>query len=218
MSHRWKFHKLIGSALLAVSVASRTAGGADLWLSSGIETAEWVETLGTNSTTTVTFKFWGLEVKALRCSTNWMENPMLLRPQLLIWRCPPLSSPSTVHLELLADNERAKGEGLWVSPVDPRVAVEHYANTREWIPLTNSPSANPMAIAGYQKIKSAASSTNELYREEIHILSTNQLGFRLRLVLSPNLAPADEAAIRETIARLSFQFPRPKRQAASAGK
>ena len=180
---------------------------AEIFLTTGSQThVEWM-TSNDVSTTTVTFDFGGLEVKALR-ATNWVENPMLLRPQLLLWRCGPLSSPSTVHLELLANDHHAEEKGKVESLINPAVVAQGYTPDH-WLVLTNAQPIEAMPSSSFQKLD--VEPDKKGFREEIHIFETNGLGFRMHITLSPRLDSNNESAIRSALNKLIIIYPPQKR-------
>ncbi|MBI4026084.1 MAG: hypothetical protein HY360_13950 [Verrucomicrobia bacterium] len=193
---------VVVSALLMQAVCAKAT---DVYLDRGCDTKEWTETTSDGiSTTTLTFSYGDLEVKVPRAA-HWVENQMLHRPQLALWRCEPLSSPSTVHLELLGNNPRPKGEGLVFSLVDPSPIAQGYVSS-EWIAISNAPPVTAAASStGYRRVESTFAPEIKGYREEIHIFKMNEFGFRLRLLLSPKLKENDETAIREAISKLIVQ-------------
>lgn len=172
---------------------------------------EWVDNGGTNSTTMLTFKYGGIDVKVPR-TKNWVENPMMHRPQLLLLSCPPVSSPSRVHLELLAVAVQARNDVMTVrtEPAD-EFASKYVPPT--WLALTNAPPVMAMKARGFRRVEKTEELEKEApgFREEIYILEHERLAFRMRVLLSPSLAPADEAAIRETISKITAGPPSPKK-------
>lgn len=130
-------------------------------------------------------------------TANWVENPMLLRPQLLLLRCGPLDSPSTIHIEMLAVNPRARGQGQYFSPISPSGIIQGYYH-KDWTPIP-APLAPGFKCAGFKK----NIANNNLPREETHILSLNDTGLRLYMKLSPQLDPKNETAMRASLSRLA---------------
>ncbi len=178
-------------------------GRTDVLLTRGVETREWTETSAENLTkTTVTFNYGGLQVSLPRAA-NWLENPILLRPQLLLLRCGPLSSPSTVHLELLADVTGTRGEVMSFRPL-PRPGEEMLSS--EWTPITNALSR---ALGSQARSRTPPPSEfgGEGWREEVHLFESSNMVFRLRFLLSPKLDKADEKALREAMPQLQILPP-----------
>ena len=184
---------------------------ADIFLNRGAETSEWTVTSGEESSTVITFNFSGLEVKLPR-TIHWVENPMMLRPQLLLLRCGPVKSPSSVHLELLANHPKEKDEGLLVQPTDPSEAIGPYKNdSKQWSDLADSPLLTSLHSTGYQRLENTFPPDQRGFREEIYIFTMNGLGFRLRLLFSPELDAKDKASIYASLSKLTIQYPPAKK-------
>lgn len=192
--------RLIFSILfLALAFTGRT----DVALTRGAETREWTETSEDNlSKTTVTFNYGGVQVSLPR-TANWLENPILMRPQLLLLRCGPLSSPSTVHLELLAEGTGTRGEIMNFRPL-PRPHEE--ISSSDWVATTNALS-QALGSTMRSRTPPPADVSGEGWREEVHLFESSNLVFRLRFLLSPKLAATDEKALREAIPELKILPP-----------
>lgn len=181
------------------------APGREIFLTTDAETVEQDQMVGSTFRTMVTFNLGEVQINLPR-TANWVENPMLLRPQLLLLRCGPLSSPSMVHVELLANQPRASGSGLYVSLIDPAEIAGAYQQN-PGVTLTKQSLVPRLTLASFQKnpADGASARAADQPREEIHILRAGELGLRLRMVLSPQLDFRNETAIRRSLSRLSVR-------------
>ena len=152
------------------------------------------------SKTEITFRYGDLAFQMPK-PTGWVENPMLLRPQLLIWRYPPLSMPSTIHIEFMGTTTRANasehmvvatstggGGGRYTSPDWTRAVLYDGGTTDE-------------SHHGFAR----TATIEEGYREEVHFVEGPEgVELKLRLLLSPKLDPKAEAAMRGALSEIKI--------------
>ncbi|MCC7518815.1 MAG: hypothetical protein IT578_06485 [Verrucomicrobiae bacterium] len=146
----------------------------------------------------LTFRYGDLTIQMPKPS-GWVENPMLLRPQLLLWRHEPLSMPSTVHVELLGVTTRANAAEHWVTST-PTGGGDGRYTTPVWTPVALCVEAPADSLrSGFAR----TALNEEGYREEVHFIpGPAGTELKTRLLLSPRLAPEAEAAMRRALAEM----------------
>lgn len=176
----------------------------EVFLTSEAKTTEQTITSGSSTRVFWAYNFGELELKIPRPGPEWKDNPMLLRPQLLLLSCPPVSYPSRIHIELLADNKVAKGQGYQVRLMDPAAVAAQYANNSGVVPTT--PLGTPgMQCFSFKKVLPAAAGGAAQPREEVHILKVGDLGFRVHLTIQPQIKARDEAGLRYALSNLTVK-------------
>lgn len=150
------------------------------------------------SQTEITFRYGDLAIRMPKAA-GWVDNPMLLRPQLLLWRHPPLVAPSTIHIELVGVTMRANAQEHIVAASMPSGGGGRYV-APDWRPATLSAGKpSEEGRPGFARTRAHADG----YREEIHFAPGPEgTEVKIRLLLSPDLEPQDERAIREALAEM----------------
>jgi hypothetical protein len=195
----------ISLTLLTVVFAGISAAAArEAFLTSGAKTSVQPVGWGANKREILTFNYGELELTVPRPTTNWFYNPMMLRPQLLLLRCPPVSYPTTIQIELLADNKREKGQGYQFSLLDPGSIAQHYAKDARVTP-TASLGMPGVECFSYKELPPANAAPGSVPRVEIHVIKLQNVGFRLRMVLQPQLLPKDEELLRQALSNMTFK-------------
>ena len=186
--------------LAAVALLGTGARAATLRITTGCQFDEMTITSNNTWKTDITFRYGDLALQMPK-PAGWVDNPMLLRPQLLLWRHEPLSMPSTIHVELMGTVTRSSAQEHSVTTTPTGGGGGRYV----------SPDGNQAVLcaeAAVGEVRPGFARTvpiDEGYREEIHFVTgPSGVELKVRLLLSPKLDPKDEAAMRRALSEIKI--------------